>query len=396
MHVAHRSCFQWLSLGVALGVPACTLTRPLNDLQGGGVQGGASGTVSASGGGGASGGEVSGSAGTAGAAIGAAGMGDAGSAGEAGGGAQPTLPNLILPEQNGLIGWLSISLQFSTAMAQTTLSVPVGDSLCTGRSLQISKDDFKTCLEMAAAPVLSKNGTVATFSPVARLTVGDAYRLRITTQAKSTDGLAFAATDLDVLAGYSHTIVQTDSVNHFFPEEKFDTSTMGYTLYVAWDAGSLYLGMDGQSISDDMPNTMFLTYLGAGAGSKVGDTFGTHTASLSFLASAGVAWSGDNLPNKSFSLLSFKGSMWSSSVQTGTPRRNGNFVQFGVPWANLSTSLAALVGTPNASASFAAGLVNLAGSEYAMSPKDSLLAKGHYVLDLSGKQLPENAQLVTP
>ncbi len=387
MHVGHRSCFNWLWFGVALGSAACTLTHSLDDLRGGIVNGGAPGTAGASGSAESGASELGGSS---------AGMADAGSAGEAGSPDQLTSPSLVLPASNGLIGWLSVSLQFSAALDATTLSVPVGDSLCAGRSVQISKDDFKTCIEMTAAPVLSKNDTVATFAPATRLTVGDAYRLRVVNTAKSKDGRAFASTDLDVVAGYSHTVVQTDSANHFFPEEKLDTSTMGYTLYVAWDASSLYLGMDGQSISDNMDTTLFLAYLGAGVGSKMGATFGTHTASLSFAANAGLAWTGDNQPDKSFSLLSFKGTNWSSSVQANNARRNGNFVQFGVPWANLSTSLAALVGTPDASAQFASGLVSLTGSDYAMAPKDSLTAKGHYVLDLSGKELPENALLVTP
>ena len=388
MHVARRALALSILWGAACALPCCTLARSLDDLQGGtapaaGSSGSAGSPAGAGQGGNAQAGEDAGGA--------SAGMPSAGDAGAAG--AEPTLPHLISPVSDGGIGWMAFDVQFDESMNADSISVPVGSALCTGSTLQLSKDGFKTCVEMSGPPTLSKNDSVVTLSPVNRLTVNGAYRLRVTERVRSQAGVASALTDIPVKALYSHSIPQTDNANHFLPEEQLATKTAGYQLFMAWDSNKLYLGMDGQSVSDNLATTLFVAYVGSGAGSKVGKTFGGKTASLSFEASSGLVWYGDNQPNKAVSSLTYDNTAWSATVQTGTARRIGNFVQFALPWP---AELAASVGTSTASAAFASGMLNLSGTDYATTPSDSFTAKGHLLLDLSGKSLPKNAQVIAP
>ncbi|MDC0746763.1 lamin tail domain-containing protein [Polyangium mundeleinium] len=87
----------------------------------------------------------------------------------------------------------TVAVTFSGAMDPATLAAQTTVGPCTG-VVQVSTDGFATCLGFAAAlPVMSGNGTVATWTPSPALSYGTTYRVRVAATAKGTDGTALAA-----------------------------------------------------------------------------------------------------------------------------------------------------------------------------------------------------------
>ena len=82
----------------------------------------------------------------------------------------------------------TVSVTFSTGMSPATLTAQTSVGACTG-SIQVSTDDFATCLGFsAAAPVLSGGNAVATLTPAPALSYGTTYRVRVTTAATDASG----------------------------------------------------------------------------------------------------------------------------------------------------------------------------------------------------------------
>jgi hypothetical protein len=98
---------------------------------------------------------------------------------------------------------------------------------------------------------------------------------------------------------YGHTIV-IDGVNDFTAAETFATSTVGYTLYVAWDTTYVYVGTRGSDVqSTATMNKWWLLYLAgdaptASTGSTGGLTYNTQTPALPFPAAWHVRWKTTN------------------------------------------------------------------------------------------------------
>ncbi|RYZ27299.1 MAG: hypothetical protein EOP01_07875 [Propionibacteriaceae bacterium] len=87
----------------------------------------------------------------------------------------------------------AIAVTFSTAMSPTSLASQTASGPCTG-AIQVSNDDFATCVGFAtAAPTLNAAGTVATLVPAPGLLVNATYKIRVTTAAQSTTNAPLAA-----------------------------------------------------------------------------------------------------------------------------------------------------------------------------------------------------------
>jgi len=394
-----------LALGTALSALSCTLTHSLDDLKGGsalaatggmgGNQSGASGTA---GGGAGDAGEAGGGAG--GAANGGTNTG--GSAGGGGsGGSNSEIWSIVAPADGDAMGWLSaIQLQFSDNMNPDTVTVDTASAVCGKTSVQLSSDHFKSCIQMAAAPTWNLDNSVATFTPASRLTVGATYELRVTTDVTNASGHALSGAYTVTLTGiYSHTLNVTSqaATGEFLPEEKIGVNS-GYTLYAAWDAANLYLGIDGSNISNNQASTEFVSYFGTdGVSSSKGMTIGSQTASLNFVAAFGMTWVGDNTQS-SLSALQYTNA-WQSNVESSSDSaltgwlksRFANLVQFRIPLNRITT------GSPNAIA-FASALLYTQTTEstYATEPPNSFSAGGYKRFDLSGHTLPKDSPTVTP
>jgi hypothetical protein len=87
----------------------------------------------------------------------------------------------------------TVAVTFTAAMNPLTLSAQTSSGPCTG-SLQVSTDNFATCIGFAAAtPMLSVGNTVATLTPAPALSYGSTYRVRVTTAAQDAFGNPLAA-----------------------------------------------------------------------------------------------------------------------------------------------------------------------------------------------------------
>ncbi len=92
----------------------------------------------------------------------------------------------------GVSALTNVVFTFSEAVNAMTVTVQSTSGACSG-SLQVSRDDFATCLGVAA-PVLSAGNTVVTVTPVPALVFGTSYRYRVTTALASATGSSFPAT----------------------------------------------------------------------------------------------------------------------------------------------------------------------------------------------------------
>jgi hypothetical protein len=86
----------------------------------------------------------------------------------------------------------TIEVTFSGAMNPSTLTAQIEAGSCSG-SVQVSYDGFTSCIGFsAAAPVMSGDDTVATWTPDPALAHGVDYELRVTDEAEGANGLALA------------------------------------------------------------------------------------------------------------------------------------------------------------------------------------------------------------
>jgi photosystem II stability/assembly factor-like uncharacterized protein len=86
----------------------------------------------------------------------------------------------------------SIGVSFSHVMDTSTLTTGT-TTACIG-SLQVSSDNFVTCLPMASAtPAFHASNTLAVIQPAANLLGSTTYKIRVTTAARNTAGYPIAA-----------------------------------------------------------------------------------------------------------------------------------------------------------------------------------------------------------
>ena len=75
-----------------------------------------------------------------------------------------------------------IAITFNTQMNPATLTAQAAGGTCTG-SVQVSRDDFVTCIGLGTAVMSNANAT-ATFTPAPGLSQGIAYKIRVTAAAQ--------------------------------------------------------------------------------------------------------------------------------------------------------------------------------------------------------------------
>ena len=90
--------------------------------------------------------------------------------------------------QSGVAVGAAVAISFSGAMNPATLAAQTAAGPCSG-AVRLSSDGFATCLGFAtASPVMSGNGTVATFTPSSALAHETKYSIRVTIAAQGIDG----------------------------------------------------------------------------------------------------------------------------------------------------------------------------------------------------------------
>jgi CSLREA domain-containing protein len=97
----------------------------------------------------------------------------------------------------------SISVTLNRAANVSSITTNTVDTSCSG-TLQVSRaaDNFTTCVQMAASPVASGGDTTFTVTPAAALAGATTYRIRVTTGAQDSGGLALG-TQFDQATGFT-------------------------------------------------------------------------------------------------------------------------------------------------------------------------------------------------
>ena len=240
-------------------------------------------------------------------------------------------------------------MTFSEPMQVTSISAATSGTSCTG-TLQVSKDEFATCIAMSGNPVASGGNTAFTLTPSGGLASIGIYKVRVTTAAKDAAGNSLAAqyTATDPFTvRYFHTIT-IDGNNDFASDESFTSSSGGYTGYLAWDEGYLYVGMSGADVGSSSANKWVALYLGGTPGTNAGFTYNTQQPTVPFAARWHLRWRGSNdLTNTQ----AWTGSAWADAGWSfaGDVYKTGSFVELRIPLVDIGspTTLSAHLGMLN-------------------------------------------------
>jgi len=101
----------------------------------------------------------------------------------------PPTVSSISPTDNQ--SWVSISdnisVTFSESMVNTSVTTNTSNTSCTG-SIQLSSDNFSSCLQMSSSPASSNSNKTFTLDPPDNLTYSTSYKIRVTTGVKDASG----------------------------------------------------------------------------------------------------------------------------------------------------------------------------------------------------------------
>jgi hypothetical protein len=239
--------------------------------------------------------------------------------------------------QSGVASMPGVSVTFNEPMNPATITTNVALAACT-QTIQLSADDFATCVPMAAAPQ-SADGLGFFVTPAAPLSSATTYRIRVTTDASDVAGNPLAAeytTPTGFITRYFHTIA-IDGVNDFLAEESFPTSTPGHTSYVAWDDAYVYFGWDSPDVASGNDQVWTVAYLGDQSGSTSGVLYNTQQPALPFEARWHVRWRADNTFTGA---LEHDGADWAEptwTINPGDVYQSGTFVELRVSVIDLQS-----------------------------------------------------------
>jgi hypothetical protein len=109
---------------------------------------------------------------------------------------EPDLAVVAVHPADGTTGVPSstaIDVTFNRSINVATLIVNTSGTACTGQSLQVSRDDFATCVPMSG-PAVEVAANTYRVEPVASLLSATTYKVRVTTALHDADGEALATT----------------------------------------------------------------------------------------------------------------------------------------------------------------------------------------------------------
>lgn len=243
---------------------------------------------------------------------------------------QSTMPADL---ESGVAPDATLTIEFDEVMDPATVTADTMDGPCMG-SVQVSVDDFATCIAMAGAPT-SADDTSFELAPADLLPSTATVRVRVLDTVTDAAGNAMEAeftTPMGFVVRYFHPIV-IDGLDDFGPAETFATSTVGHEGRIAWDADFLYIGMDSPDIAAGNDQVWLVAYVGGvGGGNPIGVTYNTQTPTLSFDARWHLRWRADG---GFVGGLEWNGVAWVDATFTIEPTdvaASGSFVEMRVPW----------------------------------------------------------------
>jgi hypothetical protein len=230
----------------------------------------------------------------------------------------------------------SITVTFSEVMDGTTLTTNTNDTTCSG-TVQLSTDDFATCVQMQGPPSTGDDITY-TVTPASALASATTYAVRVLGSVSDGGGTPMGG-DFDddgFVIRYYHTIT-IDGVNDFTADETFSSTTLGHTGYVAWDDTHVYLGMSSPDLGSNSPFVWFVSYLGGMPGSTTGVLYNTQQPLLPFAAGYHTRWkASDDFGGT----LAWNGNAWANAnfgpiVNSGDVATAGSFVELRIAWTDI-------------------------------------------------------------
>lgn len=227
----------------------------------------------------------------------------------------------------------AIRVEFSAAMDPDTITADDGD--CTG-AIQLSDDDFTTCLALGAEVVAADGDTTFTITPAATLGSARSHRVRVTTAATGADGAPLGAefSSDGFVTRYHHTI-EIDGVDDWNGDEGLATSTDGHVAQVAWDATHVYVGMRSPDVALGNGAVWVVFYFGGAAGTGDGVLYNTQAPTLPFSARWHLRWRADNIYTD---VLEYDGAAWSPggwAIGKGDVYQQGELLELRVARSDL-------------------------------------------------------------
>ena len=218
----------------------------------------------------------------------------------------------------------NITVTFSEGMDTSTITTNTSDSSCSG-SLQVSSDNFNTCVQMSSSSPISSNlNKTYTLDPNDNLSYITNYYIRVTTVVKDTAGNSLGWT-------YNSSSASTTSVD---PNRWGDIKTHPYTVYNISNIRSVSFGNNTYVAADQSGNILVSsdasswTKTTTNADRLYGVTFGNDTfvaAGMSQSTGAAIVRSTDN------------GSNWSNESPGGSPSDTSNDL-YALTYAENTTS----------------------------------------------------------
>jgi hypothetical protein len=236
----------------------------------------------------------------------------------------------------GVIAIQPVSVTFDQAMEPASITVNL-DAACTG-TLQLSADDFATCVPMVGDPVTADDTTFVLTPAQDYASLGQ-YRVRVLSAVQSAVGVAMddTFTSEPFTVRYFHTIA-IDGANDFAGNETFATSSDGHTAYTAWDSNYVYFGMDSPDVASGNDEVWILAYFGGTPGTDIGVGYNTQQPALPFDARYHVRWKASN---DFTDVMEFDGADWqvdgnSFELNPGDIYQSGEFVELRVSLFDLA------------------------------------------------------------
>jgi hypothetical protein len=187
----------------------------------------------------------------------------------------------------------TFTVTFSAAMDPTTI---VGDDGSCSGAVQLSRDEFVTCVPLGADAIAAEGDTVFELVPSDLLDSAALYRVRVTTLATAADAAPLAAEyeSEGFRVRYFHTIA-IDGMDDWNGDEAFATSTNGHTAYTAWDDDYVYLAMRSPDVAGGNAQVWVVIYFGGATGTTEGALYNTQQPSMPFDAQWHLRWRADNI-----------------------------------------------------------------------------------------------------
>ncbi len=134
----------------------------------------------------------------------------------------------------------SISVTFNSEIDTSTISTNTEDTTCSG-TIQVSDDDFSTCIQMSADPVAGANNQTFTVTPTSTLVAGTLHEVKI----------------VDTVTDNNENSLEADFVSEFMTFG--DANAKAITSFILEAANNGNLGVDITGIIDEEALTISLT-----------------------------------------------------------------------------------------------------------------------------------------